>query len=122
MSLIIPALVKVNFKPGIFVLSPYGGIYYSLPFYKSWSGILESEGLPLGVIAGFNAGRKLGPGVISLDLSYGFDLGATRITNEDAIFLGEIKYWRHRLSITVAYDFGFLDRKIRIEAVGTTNP
>jgi hypothetical protein len=116
MSRVVPALIKVNFKPGIFALAPYGGIYYSLPFYKDWNGEMESEGLPFGIIAGFSAGRKLGPGVVSLDLSYGFDLGATRVTREDLDYVGEIKYWRHRLSITAGYDFGFRDRKIRIKA------
>jgi hypothetical protein len=113
MSLVIPAVVRANFKPGLIVLAPYCGIYYTAPVFKDWAGNMETEGPPLGVIAGFSVGRKLGPGILTLDLNYGLDMGNTRVTRKDSNYEGEVKYWRHRLSITAGYDFGFLDRGIK---------
>jgi hypothetical protein len=79
---------------------------------------------PFGIIAGLSAGRKLGIGVLSLDIGYGFDLSNTKVTVQKtgvsglqagASDKGLIQYWRHQLSLSVRYDFGFLDRKIRVK-------
>jgi hypothetical protein len=123
LSLMVPAILKFNIKPGKFVIAPYGGVYYSFIFSKNWTGDLTLSP-PFGVMAGVSVGRKLGIGVLSLDIGYGFDLGNTKITIENsgmsslragASDEGLIQYWRHQLSLSVRYDFGFLDRKVRVK-------
>jgi hypothetical protein len=122
-SLTVPLVLKFNIKPGKFVIAPYGGVYYSFVFSKNWTGDLVLSP-PFGVLAGLSAGRKLGPGVLSLDIGYGFDLSNTKVTVQKtgvsglatgASDEGHIQYWRHQLSLSVRYDFGFLDRTVKVK-------
>jgi hypothetical protein len=91
-SLLAPLLLKINFKPGPFVLSPFGGMYYAqyLPLdlpdplpEVATPQFRDDEGFPgrLGYTAGFKFGVKTGKrGTFFLDFRYNGDLGVTEAT------------------------------------------
>jgi hypothetical protein len=110
LSLSFPVLLKFNYKPGDFATSLYGGAYYILPLDDS------KYSPPLGIVAGFNAGVKLGPGALYLDFHYGYDLGPKEF-HYDATTVGgqvplakDIIYRRQTFTLVVGYKFGFFDR------------
>jgi hypothetical protein len=105
----LPLLFKVNFKPTPFVLSPYGGVYFHTSFGQSWDGELEND-LPLGYRVGFTAGRKTGRGIMFLDLHWSADLEKTRIIETNK---AKVNYFRNMITLSVGYEFGFLDHKIK---------
>jgi hypothetical protein len=120
-SLLFPLLFKVNFRPGSFQLSPYGGIFVFAPLGKanysrypdgkaesfSWS-----PEAPLGFSVGFEAARKLGPGVLSADIRYLGDFSNIAIHDGAANAGGsETVYRRSMLSFSIGYSFGFVSIK-----------
>jgi hypothetical protein len=97
-SLMIPLLLKFNYKPGPFVLSPYGGMYY-VHYFPSLSPIF-------GYSAGFKLGMKTWKrGGFFLDLRFSSDLG---ITNIDGTV--PAAYRRTIPSISLGFELGLLDR------------
>jgi hypothetical protein len=100
--LTLPLVLRANFKPGKFIISPYGGAYFILPLGTS------TYDLPLGYTLGLNAGRKAGPGLLYLDLQFSSDIGTATIPATDA--LPAINYHRRTLAVTVGYEFGLFDR------------
>jgi hypothetical protein len=134
LSLSFPALLKFNYKPGIFATTLYGGAYYILPLDDS------EYSSPLGIAAGFSAGVKLGPGALYVDVHYGYDLGpkefhydATSSGSSDVPLTRDIIYRRQAFTLVVGYKFGFFGRpdwrkrqaekkKAAAETESTTSP
>ncbi|MDR2185695.1 MAG: outer membrane beta-barrel protein [Treponema sp.] len=111
-SLMIPLLLKVNFRTGPVILSPLAGLYGVLPLgktrFKTNTGdeasYKYSYSLPLGFTAGFEAAIKYGPGRLSAGLRYAVDFG-------EAIIDNDLRYRRHILSLYLGYEFGFFNGK-----------
>jgi hypothetical protein len=114
-SLQFPLVVRLDLYPGKFRVSPFLGMYFLAPLGRlmtnnsldnrrqSWAYRISP---PLGLTGGLNAGRELGPGAIFLDLRYAIDLG------EPDIRSGDLKtYRRSMLSLTIGYEWGFIDRQ-----------
>jgi hypothetical protein len=123
LSLMIPLLLKFSFKPGPFLVAPFGGAYFTLPLGKmngsggapafdtipaSKRGAYDASlNLPVGFTVGFSFGVKLGPGLLFTDIRYSQDIGATNIDASN----GVRSYNRNMASFTLGYLIGFIDRK-----------
>jgi hypothetical protein len=115
LSLMFPVVLKVNFKPGMFVISPYGGVFFTVPIsphakYTNTRGNTEDSrdftAAQLGFTGGVEAGRKLGPGVISLDIRFSLDTFPWTIHGDPGV-----SFKRQILTLSVGYEFGLIDRK-----------
>jgi hypothetical protein len=112
-SLMFPLVFKLNFRPGLFRVSPMAGIFAVAPLGKvrySWSigGDARypwSFSLPLGFTLGLEGARKYGPGSFLAGLRYSRGFGHVEIEDR-----GGTKYGRDMLSLYVGYEFGFMDR------------
>jgi hypothetical protein len=104
-SLGIPLFLKVNFKPGPFTLSLYGGMYF---VHYLLDADVSAEIPPLlGYSGGFKFGIKAGKrGVFFFDLRYSADIGITKI---DGYF--PLSYRRYLPSLSLGYEFGLFNRK-----------
>jgi hypothetical protein len=111
-SLQLPLMVKLDFYPGRFRVSPFLGAYCLLPLgtiketnsmnsdRHSWTWRASP---PLGLLGGLSGALKLGPGALSADIRYAADLGDTEG--------GEISAFRRRsLSLTLGYELGFFSK------------
>jgi hypothetical protein len=114
-SLFVPFFFKLNLRPGNFRLAPYGGLFAFVPLGKTLYRVnpggeddtfSRSVTVPIGLTAGFEVGRKLGPGILLADIRYSVDLGKT--TLNDAV---ETSYNRGMVSFTLGYALGFMDVK-----------
>jgi hypothetical protein len=111
-SLMIPLLIKANFRAGPAILSPLAGLYGVIPLgkvqFKTNTGDEESykysHSLPLGFTAGFEAAVKYGPGRLLAGLRYAVDFG-------EAVIDDDLHYRRHILSLYLGYEFGFFNGK-----------
>jgi hypothetical protein len=111
-SLMIPLLLKLNFKPGPFRLSPLAGIYAAVPLGQTRYRGPGEEGrdygysfsVPAGFTAGFEAAVKYGPGMLFAGLRYAGDFGEVIIGNEE-----KTTYRRHMVSLSLGYEFGFFN-------------
>ncbi|MDR3139206.1 MAG: outer membrane beta-barrel protein, partial [Treponema sp.] len=88
-SLMVPLVIKMNFRPGPVRLSPLAGIYVAAPLgemryhtnvddenrYYSYSTV------PVGYTAGVQGAVKFGPGTLFADLRYAGDFGAVTVNN-----------------------------------------
>jgi hypothetical protein len=122
-SLMVPLLLKFSFKPGPFLVAPFGGAYFTMPLDKiTGSGGAPAFGLipasrqgsydvslslPIGFTAGLNLGVKFGPGVLFADIRYSQDIGTTNIKASN----GVRSYDRNMASFTLGYLIGFVNRK-----------
>jgi hypothetical protein len=121
-SLLAPLLLKFNFKPGPFVLSPFGGMYYAhylpltlpAPFPDSVTPqFRDDEGFlgRLGYTAGFKFGVKAGKrGTFFLDLRYNGDLGVTeaaRNSGGDPV----VSFRRMMPTASLGWELGLFNRK-----------
>jgi hypothetical protein len=114
MSLMLPVTLRVNFKPGMFTISPYGGVFFNVPIspearYTNTRGDTEdtrefTAGQP-GFIGGIEVGRKLGPGVISLDLRFSTDTSPWTIHGDPTV-----SFKRQIATLSLGYEFGLIDR------------
>ncbi|MDR2629666.1 MAG: hypothetical protein LBC60_01940 [Spirochaetaceae bacterium] len=114
-SMQFPLLVRFDFYPGKFRLSPFFGPYFvaalgNLKTSNSLDNRAQSWAYrvspPMGLSLGLNGGRELGPGVLFLDLRYGVDLGEPEVRS------GDLKtYRRSMISLTIGYEFGFIDKQ-----------
>jgi hypothetical protein len=112
-TLQVPFLLKINFKPGFFALSPYGGGYFHTSFGQFWDGELENDA-PLGYRVGFAAGRKAGRGIIFLDVNWAADFKRTLIKETGEQWSGaSVSFFRNTVSLSAGYEFGFFDHKIK---------
>ncbi|MDR0761327.1 MAG: DUF3306 domain-containing protein, partial [Treponema sp.] len=128
LNLAFPALIKFNYKPGIFSTSLYGGGYVILPLdgstYSSPGGIPFEIPLGIGITGGINLGVKLGPGLLYMDFQYGIDLSSKEFHYESTKNVGgqsvpfdkNVIYKRQMFNLVVGYKFGFLNRRDRRRA------
>ncbi|MDR2629667.1 MAG: PorT family protein [Spirochaetaceae bacterium] len=117
LSLMVPLLLRMNFRPGPVRLSPLAGLYVVLPlgdtrYRKSAEGSDRSYSyafsVPLGFTLGFEVGMRFGPGEVFADLRYNGDFGVVTLNDPE-----NTKYKRQIFSITLGYEFGFKDRNKR---------
>ena len=96
----IPVLVKYVFKPGdYFVLEPYAGIHFNIPFLK------KTTPPAISWLAGLQYGVKLGPGVLFIDPRFSMDIGkSTMNAVKDKLFQ------RYIFHLGVGYKLGFFTR------------
>jgi hypothetical protein len=112
-SLMFPLVFKLNFRPGLFRLSPMAGIYAVVPLGKvrySYSGgggesYSWSFSIPMGATIGLEGAREYGSGSLLAGLRYSRSFGNVEIKN-----VQNTRYGRDMLSIYLGYEFGFLDR------------
>ncbi|MDR1929976.1 MAG: hypothetical protein LBQ44_05020 [Treponema sp.] len=114
-TLTFPLIVKIPLLLDSFLLSPYGGFYYTLPLRgmsreSNEPGALGSYSYnqpPLGMTAGLEIGFRLGPGLVFLNLRYFVDFGSV------AVPATAFSYNRSRFSLSSGYQIGFFQRKKR---------
>jgi hypothetical protein len=108
-----PFMVKLDFYPGGFRLSPFAGVYYLLPLGNleaSDSRNNNKESLSykvspsVGFLGGLSGAMKFGPGMIIADLRYAADLGGFE-ARDTKIFR------RSMVSFTVGYELGFFTKQ-----------
>jgi hypothetical protein len=117
-SLMFPLLARVNFRPGLFRLSPMAGLYAAAPlgktrYHKGKEGTVDyswSFSVPLGFIVGFEAARSYGPGSLLAGLRYSRDFGNLKIKDRSGT-----RYGRDMVTLYMGYEFGFMDRNKRKE-------
>jgi hypothetical protein len=102
-SLSFPLALKVNYKPGPLAFGLYSGVYYNLLLQRP-----PSNDFPLGYTLGLEAGTRVGPGVLYLDLHYAADL-------EETVFPGvsglpDLRYTRSVFGVSLGYSFGFFQK------------
>jgi hypothetical protein len=112
-SLILPITAKLIYRPGIFQLQAYGGMYLSFPLGQMTISDGKNSGKadftsPFGFTAGAGAGIKLGPGVFLLEGRFFSDLSSLSVKSDgvggnSAVDLGK----RQKFSVWLVYDFGF---------------
>ncbi|MDR3172201.1 MAG: hypothetical protein LBU17_11365 [Treponema sp.] len=113
MTLMIPILAKVMFRPRIFLFSALGGIYFTVPLGKmNYTGdVYETRefefSVPIGYTVGINLGIKLGPGVLFADARYAADIGNMSIKDDTGILQ---VYNRKMVSISLGYTIGLINR------------
>jgi hypothetical protein len=118
MSLLFPLTVKFPLALDPYIISPFGGAYYTLPLGKMKlnsniaarkTGDFDYDlAGGFGLIAGVDLGIRLGPGVLFLDTRYGVDLGETRVHMDDG---NEVRYNRGMLSFSIGYELALLEKK-----------
>jgi hypothetical protein len=114
-SLRFPLLVKFDFYPGRFKISPFLGLYFLTPLGKlKASNSLNDEELslsyristPIGLLGGLSGAMKLGPGALIADIRYAADLGDLEARE------GEIQQFRRgMISFTMGYELGLFAKK-----------
>jgi hypothetical protein len=118
--LTLPLVLKVNFRPGSFRLSPLAGFYAALPlgqtaFRENPGGKEQSyshSAASLGFTAGFEAAMEYGPGMMVAGLRYSGDFNYMAIDyNNPKDTAGDTRYRRNIFSVYVGYEFGFFDTK-----------
>jgi hypothetical protein len=115
--LTVPLFVRLNFKAGLFRLSPMAGLYAALPLGQTrYSDSLDRETSysHSGVLAGFNTGLEAaldyGPGMIIAGLRYSGDFNNLVIDyNNPKNSEPDTSYRRDMFSFYVGYEFGFID-------------
>jgi hypothetical protein len=114
-SLMIPLLLKLNFRAGPVRISPLAGAYAVVALGETrYQRSTEEEdqlysysfSLPVGFTAGFEAAVKYGPGSFLAGLRYAGDFGSVTIDDSP-----QTNYKRSMVSFTLGYEFGFLATK-----------
>jgi hypothetical protein len=100
----VPLVLKINFKPHQFIISPFGGMYYVFPISGS-----DPYNPPLGYTFGIEGGIHLGPGVLYIGLQFDSDLGQTDFFAKPV----DLPFRRKIFSVSVGYSFGMIQRTIR---------
>jgi hypothetical protein len=115
--LTIPLFLRMNFKAGLFRVSPMAGFYFALPLGQSrYSDSMDGQGSysNSGTLAGFNMGLetalKYGPGLIIAGLRYSADFGYLTIDYDNPKdTVPDTSYRRDMFSFYLGYEFGFVD-------------
>jgi hypothetical protein len=109
-SLVIPILAKFMYKPGIFSLAGFGGVYFPSQLgeskYTDRALNIEEHGTitaPMGFAVGGSAGVKFGPGVLFFDARFMMDFDVTQFTSDAQD--GDI-YKRSMISLGIGYEIG----------------
>jgi hypothetical protein len=107
-----PLLLRLDFYPGAFRVSPFFGIYYFQPLGKLT--VNDSQGKrrvswkaspPIGLTGGLSVGRKAGPGIVFADLRWDIDLGEVEPGKDIPA------YRRSMITLSVGYEFAFFPVK-----------
>jgi TolB-like protein len=113
-SLIVPLMAKLTFRPDIFSIGLFAGVYFSFPLGQiscsdNYSGLTQkgTTSPNPGWIAGANAGIKLGSGAIFLDMRYMADFMKVKVQNSGGA--KEI-YSLGIAAFSIGYEFGFVNR------------
>jgi hypothetical protein len=108
-----PLIVKFDFYPGSFRLSPFIGAYWLLPLGKLEASISlnnNKESLSYkvspsaGFLGGLSGAMKFGPGMLIADLRYAADLGDFKAEDTEI-------FRRGMISFTVGYELGFFPKQ-----------
>ena len=100
----IPVLVKFVLKPGdYFVLEPYAGVHFNIPFDKTT--------IPPAVswLVGIQYGVKAGPGVLFIDPRFSMDIGES-VMDQDSAFKN-LSFLRYILHLGIGYKLGFFTKR-----------
>ena len=110
LSLRVPLLARFTFRPGIFLLSTFGGVSFNFPLgdMKLYSSLYDDSSyrflIPPGYVLGVNAGMKLGPGVLFVDARFSGDFAKTVIKDNSGTLA---LYTRNALSFSLGYEWEF---------------
>jgi len=107
-SLMIPLLVKLVYRPSIFMMQGFAGAYLSVPLNQmevthrngAYSADISLLG---GFMTGGALGLKLGPGTLLLDIRYAGDFSYMKNGNKDISK-------RNKVFFTVGYEFGLIPK------------
>lgn len=118
LSLKTPVLLKLTFRPGIILLSLFGGGYYTVPLgqmeYAPQIGGEKASynySIPLGWIAGAAFGLKLGPGAFFAEARWSSDIGNTSISDGKGTLQVYSRADLPAPIISLGYEIGFIRRK-----------
>jgi hypothetical protein len=109
-SMRVPLLARFTFRPGIFVLSAFGGVSFNIPLgdMKLHSNVYDDSSyrfsMPPGYVAGGNAGVRLGrgsPNVLFLDARFSGDFFNTMIKDDSGTLA---LYRRNTWSFSLGYE------------------
>jgi hypothetical protein len=136
LSMMIPLLVKMNFRAGPIRLSPLAGFYLTAPLGKTRYHYRYNTGegntsyswtwsVPMGFTVGIEGAVRYGPGRIFAGMRYAGDFGKI-IISDDPAFRKHLytnsndhtNFKRHSFSLYFGYEFGFLDKKKISEFLG----
>ena len=96
----IPILVKYIFKPGEhFILEPYTGFHFNIPFLKT---TIPS---PASWLIGLHYGLKAGPGVAFIDPRFSLDLSKSGLHS-----LSGLSFQRYIFHFGIGYKLGFFTK------------
>ena len=96
----IPILIKYVFKPGdIFVLEPYTGFHFNIPFLRTTTPAAVSW------LLGLQYGVKLGPGILYIDPRFSMDIGESVLHTAN-----DISFQRYIVHLGIGYKLGFFTR------------
>lgn len=117
-SLIFPMVLKFPIQLNYLLLSPYAGVFITLPLGEMEKASADPQGsegsfafeqsLPLGLLGGMEMGVALGPGLVFVDLRYGHDLGNTQVSDDRGL-----KYIRNRITVSLGYQFALFDKWLK---------
>ena len=100
----IPVLIKYVNKPGDnFMLEPYAGIHFNIPFKEATKPPLISA------LVGFQYGVKLGPGIIFIDPRFSMDIGKSVLNT--AASVRPLSFQRYIIHLGIGYKFGFFTKR-----------
>jgi hypothetical protein len=100
----IPVLIKFVIKPGEhFLLEPYAGVHFNIPFEKTI--------MPPAVswLVGFQYGVKAGPGVVYIDPRFSMDIGESAMGPDSAF--KDLPFQRYIIHLGVGYKLGFFTKR-----------
>jgi hypothetical protein len=111
----LPVLAKYTFRPRTFLLAGFGGLYFTIPLKPMiYEGEKDKNGDrmqfeydfngPVGFIVGGNAGIKLGPGTLFLDIRYAGDITDFEVKGD---WGSRAIYKRSLVVFSMGYEFGF---------------
>jgi hypothetical protein len=120
-SLSFPVTIKVPLVFAPYIVSPFGGVYWTMPLGKmtvSSNNAGRETGEfdydltgRLGITAGVDLGVRLGPGILFLEARYSGDLGETFVrTNEESM----TSYKRVMVSFSIGYELALLNRRQKL--------
>jgi len=107
LSLEIPLLLKYVIKPGTwFMVEPYAGVQFNVPFDTSKT---KPQPPLLSVLGGLQYGVKAGPGVFFVDGRFTWDIGDSAIQAGDNS--APLSFHRMSIHLGLGYKFGLIDKK-----------
>jgi hypothetical protein len=107
-ALTIPVLAKLTFRPGNFYFAGFAGPYFTIPLGSievNRNDQTETYNFtaPVGLTGGANAGIKLGPGLLFLDIRYNGDFTYFRAN-------GAAQFRRNMFAASLGYNYGFINK------------